>query len=113
MPSTLHTHSRSGRGVLTAVWVALASLATAGAIAVLWGMRPRWSTCGADVIEGACVSGVSSATALACAVALVTVLAAIVLIAVFVRGGMRLPLLIAAHAAGVVVFATGMLASLA
>ena len=41
-----------------------------------------------------------------------TVLAAILLIAAFVRGRMRLPLLVSANAAGVIVFATALLASI-
>jgi len=103
---------RVPRGTVTAVWVALATFGTGAAISTLWLVRPRWTTCVAGVVEGGCVSGVSSVTAMAAAVALMTVLAAIVLIAAFVRGGMRLPLLVAATAAGVVVFATGLLASI-
>ncbi len=104
--------SRSRQGAAIAASVALSTLGTAGAIATLWYVRPRWTTCVADSIERGCVSGVSSVTAMASAVALMTVLAAILLIAAFVRGRMRLPLLVSANAAGVIVFATALLASI-
>lgn len=77
-------------------WIVSALVGTALGIAALWALRPRWSICVDGQPEGGCYSGFDSVAATAGTIALVGLFGAVVIAAAFIRGRMRLPILVAA-----------------